>query len=484
MSFELALPGSQRQNLPLPVRDTVPVMKEQIYGCSLWLINYHLPWGGAIVFAPAGPEPNGRPSRSLNRRLLNTMANLRQDRVPDRTLSPAPAPANQGPVLDGKAISNPRAVVLSIRLQTQDSSGSPAAVSWKNDSPAVALILDLVAASGGAAEPAEGTALPANFLNLQSALLTARRIAWALQGLAESGAGRNAVATIMIHLEQDTAGGPVTSLLEKAAPGQVLVSDGVAAMVQQLPSAALRETGERNGHELLWRSPEVEWSYSADEQSVLRLIRELGREDPCAPKAETLGVAGPVTTEAAAPATQTSVRSRPVPAAWAAGDRKKWLIAGGAAAVVVLGAVLVIPGLVSGKHEKTSGPPPDRGTRTGQLAPANPPQNGNDQAGGEKPRQTKPPISSMGKQPRHAKTDTKTDSKPDARTESPPQNASCDLTEGEIPRSLSRAESLMYAGKLAESQAAYQKLLGCPSAREKASEGLQKVKQRIAAQSP
>ena len=42
----------------------------------------------------------------------------------------------------------------------------------------------------------------------------------------------------------------------------------------------------------------------------------------------------------------------------------------------------------------------------------------------------------------------------------------------------------MYAGKLPEAQSAYQRLLGCPSARDRANEGLRLVKQRIAAQSP
>ena len=40
----------------------------------------------------------------------------------------------------------------------------------------------------------------------------------------------------------------------------------------------------------------------------------------------------------------------------------------------------------------------------------------------------------------------------------------------------------MYAGKLAEAQAAYQRVVGCASAHEKALEGLQRVKQRMAAQ--
>jgi hypothetical protein len=41
----------------------------------------------------------------------------------------------------------------------------------------------------------------------------------------------------------------------------------------------------------------------------------------------------------------------------------------------------------------------------------------------------------------------------------------------------------MYAGKLEAAQDAYQRLAGCPTAHDKAAEGLRLVKQRIAAQS-
>jgi hypothetical protein len=44
--------------MTVTVKDTVPVSDEHIYDCSLWLINYHLPRGGAIVFALGRAEAN------------------------------------------------------------------------------------------------------------------------------------------------------------------------------------------------------------------------------------------------------------------------------------------------------------------------------------------------------------------------------------------------------------------------------------------
>jgi len=99
----------------------------------------------------------------------------------------------------------------------------------------------------------------------------------------------------------------------------------------------------------------------------------------------------------------------------------------------------------------------------------------------EKPPAAKP-AGKPGKAPR---TESKSEPQPAPRTEPPaetaklPPSGSCDLTENEIPLSLQRAARLMSAGRLSEAQDAYQRLIGCPSARDKAVEGLRQVKQRI-----
>jgi len=409
------------------------------------------------------------------------MANLRQDRVPDPTLSAVSAPGSPGTAVDGPAAA-PRGIVLSVRLRSQDGN-SQADVPWTGDAPPVALSLDVISASGGAAEPPQGATLSAGFVNLQSALLTVRRLQWALEGLAESaGSGRTAAA-IAIHSIGDPAGGGVAAALQNVAPGQVLLTSRIAEAVQQLPGVTLRETGDGNWRELLWKGADTPLSYSADEQSVLRLIGALGREDPCPPKAETpVPVAAPVpattrvTAVAEAPDRLGRSRADPEPAGGIA--KFKWLIVGGAAAAVVLVAALVIPGMVSGSHSKAPAQNPDASTKTaGPVAPAIPVANPPNPTG---PDQPKPP-GKPAKQARGA------EAKVEGKTEPPapkPFVGSCDLTEAEIPRSLSRAENYMYAGKLEEAQAVFQRVLGCPSAHEKALEGLQRVKQRMAAQSP
>jgi hypothetical protein len=62
-----------------------------------------------------------------------------------------------------------------------------------------------------------------------------------------------------------------------------------------------------------------------------------------------------------------------------------------------------------------------------------------------------------------------------------PAAVHCDLTEEEIQRTLARADRYSHAGDLDDARAAYQHVLSCPSAHERAQEGLIRI-QRMAAQ--
>ncbi len=371
--------------------------------------------------------------------------------------------------MNGRA-SSPRTVVLSLRLRTQDSGGHAADVSWVADSPAAALAIDVISASGGAPESPQGTLLPVRFGNLQAALLTARRLQWALQGLAEN-AGARVAASIAIHLDQDPPSGSVAAILENLMPGRALLSLSIAESVQQLPGLSVRETSDGNWRELRWQGADAPTGFSDDEQSVLGLIRVLGRQDPLPPRATAVTPAAPVTGDFQAHDGLGRSVLEPEPASGT--GKLKWLILGGAATIVIAFAAFLIPGIVSGNHSKTQAPPPDTSTKTAAPAgpvtpaPANPPG----PVATDKPK----PSSKPGKQPR---TEPKTDQPAQKIT------GSCDLTEADIPRSLERAKKYMYDGNLPAAQAMFQRLLPCPSAHEKAQEGLQSVRQRMAAQSP
>jgi hypothetical protein len=348
----------------------------------------------------------------------------------------------------------------------------------------VALSLDLLSASGGAAEPPDGPVLSAGFVHFQSALLTARRLQWALQGLAESAGSNPTAAVIAIHAVDDPASAGVATALERVPPGpdslgvSILLSSGIAGAVRQLPGVMLRETGDGNWRELVWKGAEAPSSFSADEQSVLDLIRALGREDPCPPPPDA-PIAVPAAARVTAPVEAPAVLEPSWPENESASvlARFKWLIVGGAAAALVLVVMLVIS---MGSHSRAPVQSSDPSKTAGPVVPANPAPNPQAPPVAEKPHDAKPSPKST-KQARNVQPDSQPKAEPPAQKA---VTGPCDLTEAEIPRSLTRAENLMYAGKLEEAQAAYQRVLGCPSAHDKAAQGLQRVKQRMAAQSP
>jgi hypothetical protein len=320
----------------------------------------------------------------------------------------------------------------------------------------------------------------AGFPSLQSALLTARRLQWALEGL--GGEGGNAAATILVHSAEDPSAASAQAALEKASPGRILLGSSVAESVFQLPNIMLRDASGPGGwREMLWRSAAAA-NPAADEQLVLRQIRELGREDPCpaelqppAPRAVT----APVRPEASAAAPEddllgpTRREREPAPAT------KKWLIVGGAAAAVVVFGAVLIPFLVSGNHAKTAVPPPTPATSsTVEQPPTTAPTPTPVQPAPVQPAVKTPSTragrTSGGKQP---KSDQGGDTKPEPRV-----SGKCDLTESEIPKTLDRADHYLHAGQLEQAQAQYERVVGCPAAHERAQAGLKLVKQRISTQ--
>jgi hypothetical protein len=348
------------------------------------------------------------------------------------------------------------------------------------------MALDLITASGGSPEPAEGPVLSAGFPNAQSALLTVRRLQCALQGLVEGGSSRNVTAAMLIRSADDQAGGSIQAALENAAPGQILLSSGIAESVNQVPNVTLRRAAQGGWSEMLWRSSETDASSAADEQSLLRLIRELGREDPSASQPQVSVSAPPQASTAQTPASPmatgsfTPGRAHLEDELTSAGRNKKWIIIGGAAAALVIAGVLVISSMVSGNHARTQPPPqpPSAPSSSKPVEPETPPtpvsppsETGNQGVTTTSGSPQKPPRGSG----TSSSTKPKTDANLDGRL---PPAGHCDLTDADIQRALGRADSNLHAGKLSEAQAGYESVLRCPSARQRAAEGLQRVKQQ------
>jgi hypothetical protein len=409
------------------------------------------------------------------------MTNLRTDRVPGRTLPQASA----SEVTAGAPAAKPgtqRAFVLAVRLFASDGNLALTGVSWNGAGLPATLALDLIKASGGTRDGGGDAVVTAGFPNLQSALLTARRLQWALEGL--GGEQGNAAATILVHSADDPSAASAQAALEKASPGRILLGSSVAESVYQLPNIMLRDASGPGGwREMLWRSAAAA-NPASDEQSMLRQIRALGREDPCpaeAPAPAPRAVTAPVAVDVPARAPEDDLlgptRREPATDQGSTGT-KRWVIVGGAAAAVIVFGAVLIPFLVSGNHAKNVPTPPVSQPSTPETPP---PTVSSPQPATPTVETTPQPKTTPVKSP-HPPVESPQKGDPGAAPPVTRGSAKCELIPSEIPKTLDRAEYLLHAGQLEDAQAAFESVQWCPGARERAQAGLKLVKQRLVTQ--
>lgn len=170
--------------------------------------------------------------------------------------------------------------VLSIRLWASTQNGLSGEVFGKNSTPAASVAVDLVEASGGTRVVEDGNLLVSSFSSLQSAILVARRIQWAVSACSEveSGSAAILIQSAEEHSSQRASTAPVLPL-DHASPGQILLAEATCQSLENLPglpllplSAGLRE--------LQWRTSEETSSRVEDEQILDRLMQQHGVEDP------------------------------------------------------------------------------------------------------------------------------------------------------------------------------------------------------------
>lgn len=140
-------------------------------------------------------------------------------------------------------------------------SGEPVASPLESDSPAVCLTQDLISASQGVPVAGQGEALVAGFPSFHAAILAARRLQWAMQGLSEADGLQAASVAILIHASEggpgQPAGGEALGLLKQAAPGQILLTEEVSRFFENLPGLPMMAAPGKGLRELLWRAPKT-----------------------------------------------------------------------------------------------------------------------------------------------------------------------------------------------------------------------------------
>jgi hypothetical protein len=406
------------------------------------------------------------------------MANQDKDRVPGEMLA-HPSTAGIPEMGAGPG-------VLAVRLWSAPGKRLDCRTS-KSTSPLPGLVRDLVRASGGVTGADNAEVISASFPDVVTALQCARRIQWGVEGLTEYETFRGAAAAILVDAGDaaQRQGAPSAQDWEAAEPGsilgKILLRGSAFEALEGVPGVALSQASAAGCREWAWRSGPANASFTADEQALLGMLRTAGRSDPA--------VTAPAVADDAAAATRVFSASAPPatrPSGISGADAERPAAAKSLRMPIVVGAVAVLLIAVAVVFFLTRRSPVQSATPS--TAPSgqetHPAQNVTPSAQ-TPPTVQNPPghASALNPPSKHMKlSDVLKKLTPgDQKATPPPPALHCDLTEEDIQRSLARADRYMHDGDLAEARAAYQHVVGCPSAHERAQEGLIRI-QRMAAQ--
>src|SRR5882672_9047011 len=168
------------------------------------------------------------------------MGKLEKDRVPGETLAYATASRPRTP--------GAGQCVLSVCLWG-DGPKRLDCRSATNGSPLLGMALDVIRTSGGIPAPEAPDLLSASFPDIKSGLLSARRIQWALEGLAEYAQFKSAMVSVLVDYTDASPGPAWQSSREWAlsldrqtgSRGKIFLSQRVSETVEGLPSLSLED---------------------------------------------------------------------------------------------------------------------------------------------------------------------------------------------------------------------------------------------------
>lgn len=408
------------------------------------------------------------------------MANQDKDRVSEETLAPSAAA--------GFAETGPRPGVLAVRLWSAAGKRIDCRAA-KSVPPLLGLVRDLVRASGGVIGSENADSVSASFSDVVTGLQCARRIQWAVEGLTEYDPFRGAAAAIL--LDAGNSGQRLASISSEdwgaadpgSIQGKILLRGGASEALEGVPGVTLGQATTGGWREWAWKSGPANASFATDEQTVLGMLRAAGRADPAAAvavpnsadnsAAAQTRVFGSASASISARELATSGSGAETGTSAGAGKGLRIPMVAGAVAVLLI-AVAVVFFLTRRSPVQSATPStPPAGQRAAPptQVPAivpNPPGHAN----APNPPSKHMKLSDVLK--KLAPADQKA-------TTPPPVTSRCDLTEEDIQRSLARADRYMHDGDLDEARAAYQHVLGCSTAHERAQEGLIRI-QKMAAQ--
>lgn len=388
------------------------------------------------------------------------------------------------------------AAALSIRLWRARDSAAPQELSWESNDPAVYLTLDMISASQGVTSPIFGSYLLAAFADIQPAILTARRLQWAIQGLSEAVPFSGTSCAVMVHATEDLPGleadPSVLGALERCTPGQTLLTAKAAELLQNLPGLPLQASSEPDLHELAWRSDGETWSREADDEALAEIIKK--HESEIGTKAGAEGFAAIPMPDLPRNAPEISFRPSAVTLALSGdeseaaeiGRRRKrpWMI--GVACVALLAIAILAALVVShrGTAPTTASPAAASLPATPQPSPAAPPapiQNPVPDAAAHALQPAPTPSAPSPKVHEHEKTaPADAVSSQSVRSQAGRQKAAegkCNLDPQLIPSALNQAELSRDEGKYSAAERQFRSVLACEPENARAKSGLERVLQ-------
>jgi hypothetical protein len=379
--------------------------------------------------------------------------------------------------------------LLLVRLWPAAEEGDSDERFWESETPAVGLTLDLIAASDGVRAATLGRLIVAKIPAVESAIATARRLQWAIQGFAEGEGLQGTAAAALIHggteLPDPLAESDWVRSLQRANPGQILLTQEACEAVAQVPGYSLASAVAGSPRELAWLRPKAKTDRGEDEQALDRLIEVSGNrveaeESPAAPAAIT---PRPDAEEIEA------VEERP------RSSRKGLMIA--AAIVVLLGAVALAAIFLRKPAQTPSANVPTATAPASPVAPAAATQPAvTSQAGGATPAPTQPatvPASEQKLSPKELRAQKREQKKEaqqaaqgtpapaaPATDDHPPQKAAggrCEIDEGSISSVIEIAERSLAAGKYRQAAQSFNMVLNCQPGNTSARQGYEKARQ-------
>jgi hypothetical protein len=377
--------------------------------------------------------------------------------------------------------------VLAVRLWS--AAGKRLDCRWSRSSgPLSGLVVDTIRASGGVTGAENGDFIAASFVDVTTGLQCARRIQWAVEGLSEYEATRGAAAAILVDAGEpgQQLAAPGAQEWEGVDAGKIVLRGGACEALDGVPGVALGAATAAGWREWGWRSSAANASFASDEQSLLGMLRTAGRSDPAAGATAAGEDAAGAPTRVFSGAMATGAARQP---AFAESETAqpgfsrflKMPIVAGAVAALLL--VVVVVFFLTRKSPVQSAAPSTPAGQESHSTPGATPAGSAPAAAQNQPAHASTPNAT----PKHTKlTDMLKKLTPggDQKTVVAPPlpvvASSCGLTDEVIQRSLARADQYLNSGDLTDARASYQHVVGCPSARDRAQAGLERIRKMAA----